>query len=460
MAPRALSRRVFLRSLAAVSAAGLLGACVPAPQPTPTPKPAEAPKPAATPTPAPQPTPTPAPATPTPAPKPTQPTPTPTPVAQAKPVGRPNVIKMVSSLPRTGPSKGQTDTIVNAYKMALEEINYQIGQFKIEYEDWDDATAAAGKWTADKEAENANKAVADPDVMVYHGTYNSGAAAVAIPILNRANLVMISPANTWPGLTKPGNWEPGEPDKYYPTGKRNYCRVVPADDLQGRAGALWAKELGAQKVYILDDNELYGKGLATIFNRSAKELGLQVLGQESIDPKAPDYRTLATKIKGLGPDLVYFGGIEDNNAAKLWQDLRATLGPNVKLMGPDGIATTNFIKTAGQAAQGTYVTFGGLPLEAYKGKALEWLQRYREKYKGDPDVYAIYGYEAMKVAIDGIKRAGVKDRDAIRAAVMGTKDFDGVLGKWSFTETGDTTLTTMSGMIIEGDKFKFVKQIG
>ncbi|MBI3980164.1 MAG: branched-chain amino acid ABC transporter substrate-binding protein [Chloroflexi bacterium] len=371
------------------------------------------------------------------------------------------MIKMVSSLPRTGTSKAQTDTIVNAYKMALEDANMQVGSFKITYEDWDDATAAAGKWTADKESENANKAVADADIMVYHGTYNSGAASVAIPILNRASLVMISPANTWPGLTKPGNWEPGEPDKYYPSGKRNYCRVCPADDLQGSMAAGWAKELGVSTVYILDDTELYGKGIADIFDKQAKAMGLTVAGHESIDTKAADYRTLATKIKGTGPDLVYFGGIEDNNAAKLWTDLRATLGPDVKLMGPDGIATQNFIKTVGQAGQGTYVTFGGSSVDQYTGKAADWLQKYRTKFKGDPDVYAIYGYEAMLVTLDAIKRAGTKEREAIRTAMLATKDFEGVLGqKWSFTETGDTTLKTMSGMVIKGDKFEFVKFLG
>ena len=133
----------------------------------------------------------------------------------------------------------------------------------------DDATPARGAWDAGKEAENANKAVADADVMVYVGTFNSGAAKVAIPILNRANLVMISPANTYPGLTKPGKGEPNEPDVYYPGGKRNYARVVPADDLQGAVAANWSKQVGATKVYILDDTELYGHGIAVVFAETA-----------------------------------------------------------------------------------------------------------------------------------------------------------------------------------------------
>src|SRR3954471_23235043 len=171
-------------------------------------------------------------------------------------------IKIVSSLPRTGSSKGQSDTVVNAINQRLEQDKNQAcnGQFKVTYENMDDATAAAGKWDPTQEANNANKAAADADVMVYIGTFNSGAAKVSIPILNQAGLVMISPANTAVGLTKP--FDPGEPDIYYPTKIRTYCRVIPSDDLQGAVGAAYAKELGAKKVYILDDNETYGKGIA------------------------------------------------------------------------------------------------------------------------------------------------------------------------------------------------------
>ena len=108
--------------------------------------------------------------------------------------------------------------------------------------------------------------------MVYIGTYNSGAAKISMPILNQAGLLMISPANTWPGLTKPGKGDPGEPEIYRPSGKSNYVRVVPADDLQGPLGADWAKELGVKTVYVLDDNEVYGKGIATLFTRRCQEI--------------------------------------------------------------------------------------------------------------------------------------------------------------------------------------------
>ena len=368
---------------------------------------------------------------------------------------------IVSSLPRTGSSKGQTDTVVNAIKQRLEEANSAAcgGKFSIEYRDLDDATAAKGQWDEAAEASNANKAAADADVMVYIGTFNSGAAKISIPILNAVDLVMISPANTYPGLTKPGKGEQGEPEKYYPNGKRNYARVVPADDLQGAAGANWAKELGAKSVFILDDTQLYGKGIADVFDAKAKEIGLEVLGREGIDGKAADYRALAAKILDLKPDLVYYGGITQNNAGQLWKDVRGE-GFTGMMMGPDGISEDAFIEAAGaDTAEGTYTTFGGVPPDKLEGKAGEWYQAYKAKFNSEPQPYAIYGYESANVALAAIESVCEKDRAKIRDAVFATKDFQGVLGTWSFDANGDTSLTTMSGSQVKGGKFGFVQSI-
>src|SRR5918995_1240087 len=267
-------------------------------------------------------------------------------------------IEIWSSLPRQGSSKAQTDTIVNAINMALEEAGGKAGGYTIVYKDVDDSTAAAGKWDEATEIKNANDAVANDKVVAYIGTFNSGAAKLSIPILCQKGIVMVSPANTYPGLTKAGKGEPNEPDVYYPGGcTRNYARTVAADDLQGLAGAKWAAKLGAKNVYVLDDTELYGKGIADVFDDEAGGQGLEVLGRDGIDGKATDYKALAEKIKATNPDLVYYGGITQNNAGKLWVDLRDAM-PDVTLMGPDGILEQEWIDAAGAAAEGTYITFG------------------------------------------------------------------------------------------------------
>ncbi len=371
-------------------------------------------------------------------------------------------IKIVSSWPLTGQAEKVGTDSVKAVQMAIADHGGAAGGYAIEYEPLDDATAAKGAWDSAKESENANKAIADPDVMVYLGTFNSGAAKVSIPILNQAGLVMISEANTWPGLTKKieGMTDANEPDVYYPTGKRNYARVVPADDLQGAIAAQWAKDLGAKKVYILDDTELYGHGIALIFADSAKKLGLEVVGgPEGIDKKAPDYRALMTNIRSKAPDLIFFGGITENNAGKLVQDMRAAGMTDVMFMGPDGIFTQGFIEAAGAAGADAYATFGGVPASQLEGKGADWYQRFKEQYNEEPEAYAVYAYEAATVALNAIDKAGTKDRQAILEAVLNTKDFDGLLGTWSFTDTGDTTLKTMSGNQLKDGKWEFVQTL-
>ncbi len=387
------------------------------------------------------------------------PTTTASPVVASSPAD-PNTFKVVSMLPMTGSSLGLSQSIVNGAKQAFEESKSTAcdGKIKIQFEQYDDATAAAGKWDGAQVTANANKAVADGGVVAVIGHFNSGAAKLSIPILNPANLVMVSPANTYTGLTKPGKGTPQEPNVYYPNGKRNYSRVVPADDLQGSVGAKWAKSLGATKVFIIDDQELYGKGLADIFESTAKEVGITIVGREGIDSKASDYKALMTKIKDLSPDLIYFGGITQNNGGQLIKDMRnvGMTADQVKFMGPDGIYEKALIDAAGKDAEGVYATFGGVPAKELTGAGKDWYESYKKQFNVEPEAYAAYGYEAGKVVLNAINKVCKNDRPAIRDAVMATKDFAGVLGTWSFDVNGDTSITTMSGNVVKDGKWEFV----
>lgn len=374
---------------------------------------------------------------------------------------RDQVIKIVSSLPRTGSAKAQTDSLVNGIRMALDEAGGKAGPFTIEYADWDDSTAASGDWAPEAEAANADRAAKNPDVMIYLGAFNSGASKISMPILNKAGMLMISPANTWPGLTKPGKGDKDEPAVYRPTGKINYVRVVPADDLQGPLGADWARELGVKKVFVLDDNGLYGRGIAMLFKERCADIGIDVLGHDSIDPKAQEFKSLMASIKSLAPDMVYFGGTTQTKGGQLARDMVAA-GLTCKLMVPDGCMEEAFIAAAGaDILEGRcYVTFGGLPPDKLQGKGKEFVEKYLARYGSMPEAYAIYGYESAKLALEAIRRAGVKDRAAILAAALSIRDFDGALGTWSIDANGDTTLTTMSGNIVRGGRFEFVKLLG
>ncbi len=379
-------------------------------------------------------------------------------------------IKIVSSLPRSGSAKGQTDTIVDGIRLAIDEAGGEVTikksgkSYKIEYQDLDDATAAAGQWTAEQETNNANLARLDPDVMVYIGTYNSGAAKISMPILNRAHVLMVSPANTATGLTKPNEGERDEPKRYRPSGEVNYVRVVPTDDLQGRAGAEWAQFMGVKKVYILDDNEVYGKGVADLFEGHARKIGLEVLGRESIDAKAQEFTSLMTKIKRKDPDMIYFGGTTQTKAGQVAKDLVKVGMKNCKMMGPDGCYEDAMIKSAGaDVLEGRFfVTFGGLTPDRLTATAggKKFVEQYEKKFGKLPsEAYALYGYECARVAIEAIRQAEFKDRDAVRKAGIALKDFPGVTGVWSFDANGDTTQQEMSGITVKNGKFEFAKNL-
>jgi branched-chain amino acid transport system substrate-binding protein len=368
--------------------------------------------------------------------------------------------KIVSDLPMQGANRAQTTTMVNAIKLALQQRDYKAGDINIEYEVLDDATAQAGQWDAAKCAENAQSAAQDEEIIGWIGPFNSGCAAVEIPILNEAGLGMISPANTYIGLTKPGG-EPDEPEKYYPTGERNYARVIVADDKQGKAGVALMLDEGFETVYILDDKETYGKGLADQFQQAAEDQGIEVLGREGIDGSAPNYRSLMNKIAEADPDAIYFGGIIENNAAQLIKDKVGAGMSNeeVAFIGPDGIFVDELLSQAGDSAEGIYVTFGGLPQSELSEEGQKFVDEFESKYDEPIQPYTAYAYEAANVMLDAIENASedaggeVPDRQAVVEQIFATKDYQGALGTWSFDEDGDTTLTELSVQKVEGGEF-------
>lgn len=371
-----------------------------------------------------------------------------------------NVIKIVSSMPRTGSAQGQTDTIANGIRMAIEEYGGEIAGMKIEYLDWDDADASSQQWTAELETNNANKAAADADVMAYIGPYNSGAAKKSMPILNDAGVLQVSAAVTHTGLTKKvDGGDPSEPNVYRPSGKLNFGRVCPADDVQGPLAVDFAKdELKAKTIFILDEKALYGQGLAALVTKRCQELGIQILGHDSINTKQNEFRALMLTIKAKNPDVVYFGGTTQDKGGQIAKDMRDA-GIKCPLIVPDGCYEKKFIESAGEEnLKDCYVTLGGLDPSLLKGPGAEYVKKYKEKYGKDPEAYSVYGYEAAKVVLEAIKKVGKKDRGEILKACLATKDFDkGALGKWSFDANGDISIQNMTISKVEGGTFKPVK---
>src|SRR3954464_5236043 len=370
-------------------------------------------------------------------------------------------LTIYSSLPLQGDSRPQSQDVVNGEKMALEEHGNKAGSHTIKYVSLDDATASTGKWEPGQVSADARKAVGDKNAVAYLGEFNSGASAISIPIINEAGILQVSPSNTYVGLTRSEGADKGEPDKYYPSGKRTYGRVVPADHIQAAAQVAFQKDQGCTKVYILNDKEVYGKGIADAVQKDGTAQGLQILGNDGIDTKAANFRSLATKIKSKGADCMFFGGITDNKAVQVWKDVGAA-NPTIKMFGPDGVAESAFTPQLPRALQSrTYIPNPTLDPKLYPPAAQDFFKTFKQKFGKAPEPYAIYGYEAMQVALLAIQNAGDKgnDRQAVIDAFFKIKDRDSVLGKYSIDENGDTTLSDYGGDKVKGGQLVFDKGI-
>ena len=379
-----------------------------------------------------------------------------------------NTLTIYSSLPLQGPTRPNSESVNNGAKLALQQKGGKVGNYTVQFKTLDDATPQAGKWDPGKTQQNARQAVQDKTTIAYIGEFNSGASANSMPILNKAGILQVSPANTAIGLTasEPKEaLEAGEPDKYYPTGKRHYGRVVPKDNIQGAALATDMKEAGCTKVFIANDKEVYGLGLSKATEEAAGANQLEVVANEGYDAKAANYRSLASKIKGTGADCFFGSIIVDNNGVQLFKDVAAG-NPQIKLFGPDGVAESTFTdpKEGGvpeNIASRIRITVATLAPEEYPAEGKKFFEDYEKAYGKDPEPYAIYGFEAMGVVLDAIQRAGAKgnDRQAVIDQFFQTKGRASVLGTYDIDQNGDTSLTDYGAYTIEGGELTFDKKI-
>jgi branched-chain amino acid transport system substrate-binding protein len=376
-----------------------------------------------------------------------------------------STLTIYSSMPLQGAAGPQNQAAVNGAKLALKQAGGSVGKYRINYVPLDSSTAAAGKADDATTKSNAFKAVSDKTTIGYIGEYNSGSTKISLPILNKGGIAQVSHANTNPGLTtnKPGS-QPGEPDKFYPTGKRTYARVVPMDVIQGAAIASVAKGDGCKSVHIWNAQTPYSTGLAENVSLTAKKLGMTVEGNDGIDPKAANYRSAAQAIKA---DCFVFTGEVENNGVQAYKDVSAA-HPKDKLYGGDGVVTKAFAdpKTGlpaniGAKFQGTIATLDPCCPANPAGK--KFVADYDKEYNTtNPDPYAIYGYESMALLLDSIKRAeaaGKITRKAVVDQLFKTKDRQSVLGTYSIDSNGDTTLTDYGLYSIVGGKLKFDRAI-
>jgi branched-chain amino acid transport system substrate-binding protein len=339
-------------------------------------------------------------------------------------------LTVYSSLPLSGASRGQTTAVNDGARQALQEAGGMAAGRPVRLVTLNDATRRAGNWVPERVAQNARRAANDDDAIAWIGAFNSGASAIAIPILNEAAIATISPSNTAIGLTTDGpGTTRGEPEKYYPVGlqARSYFRVIPNDKVQAAALATVMRDRGCKQIVSVTDREVYGRGVGTLVRQDAARLGLQVVRTVRIGQRTRSFGRIR------GADCVVYTGVTANGAVRMFRSVGGRLR-SAQLFASDGVAESDFTgRLPASIARRVTVTVATLAPDAYPGGAA---------IIGSGDPYKIYGYEAMKLILDGLNATGATKEALLGWLRTGVQNRQSVLGTYSLDANGDTTLRT------------------
>jgi branched-chain amino acid transport system substrate-binding protein len=377
--------------------------------------------------------------------------------------GRPQLL-IVNSGPLQGPLSDHGIQNAQAVKLVLAQRGWRAGALTVGVQVCDEASASSPLPSPAKCARNAKAFAADPSVVVVVGPVTSTCTAAMLPTLNRAPggaLPVISMSNTYLGLTRAGpGVAKGHPDALYPTGEHSFVRMAPADDLQGAAGALYAQRLGVRRPYVLHHDEAWGVGVATAFRTASTRLGMNPTGMEQWDRRAHDYKRLARRVQRASADAVYVAGYAiADNGARLIKDLRATLGPDVPILSPDGFnEPAALVEGAGAAAEGVVITLAAVPTQRLPPAGVRFAREFQRRFGALPCCYSMYTAQAARAVLDAIA-ASDGSRAGVLRGLFHTRVHGGLLGDFAIDRYGDTTLTEIAVYRVHGARLRLATTI-
>jgi branched-chain amino acid transport system substrate-binding protein len=372
-----------------------------------------------------------------------------------------NQLAVYSSLPLQGPSAAVSQQIVNGEKLALADAAGHAGRFKIGYVSLDDSNPTSGRWDPGVTAGDAKTAAQDTSTIAYLGDLNSAATAVSLPLINAAGILQVSPGSPYVGLTSSLDAGQDEPGRFYPTGRRNFGRLQPGDTVEGAAQALLMEQLGVRSVYVLDDQDPFEVPLADIVATNAKRVGIAIAGRDSITiPPGAIFTGEIEKITHSGAQAVFLAGGPGAGSSALWQQLHSA-DPHLVLLGSSTLADEAFTSRIGAAASSTYLTAPSLAPTMYPPPAPRVLNSYRRVFGGEAGPYALYGYEAMSVVLDAIRRAGARgnDRQVVIDRFFAIRNRNSVIGQYSMQADGETTLRRYAIDRVQGGRAVFYRAL-
>jgi branched-chain amino acid transport system substrate-binding protein len=358
-----------------------------------------------------------------------------------------NQLTVYSSLPLQGPSAPNSEQIVDGEKLALSEAGGRIGPFKISYLSMDDSNATTGEWSPDVTASNAKTAAEDTTTIAYLGDYNSGASAVSLPLINASGILQVSPSSPYVGLTSSQDAGQDEPERFYPSGKRTFGRLQPGDPAEAEAQVGLMRGLGVKRLYVLDDQGPFEVPLAELVASDARKAGIELVKHDSLDMihtnATTSFKSEVEKVAESGAQAVFFAGGTGPGTVALWKQLHGA-DPKLELLGSSDMVNSEFTSEIGaQAAASTYLTTPILPTSLYPAPAAQVLARYHRRFGAAGNAYALYGYEAMSVALQSILDAGARgnNRQAVVDEFFAIRDRDSAIGRYSIEPDGETTLS-------------------
>lgn len=375
-------------------------------------------------------------------------------------------LTVYTSVPLQGAGNEPARAMVNATRLALKQRNGRVGSFRVRHVSLDDSTAQAGTWDPSAVSDNAGRAIRDDTTIGYIGEFNSGATALSLPVLNEVGIPQLS-VNTAVGLFSSGpGAESGEPEKYYPSGKRTFISPVPPNSVEAEAIVGILQEDGCGATALINDKEVYGAGMAESVVESAKRARVRLLGNQGIDVKAPNYRSAASALRSQGADCIVWAGCTSGNAVQLFKDLSAAM-PAARLYATDCTADSGFTDPAeggipAAVAEKVTVFVATLPQEEYPPDGRRFFQDYEREFgDADPDPYAIYTYEAVQLLFDAIEKAGPRgaDRAVVLRNLFATRGREGVLGAYDVKPNGNTTLGTYGVWTIRDGALRFRERV-
>lgn len=353
-------------------------------------------------------------------------------------------LTIYSGLPLQGPAGAISRQIVGGEKLALADAGGRVGRFTVSYVSLDDSNAKTGQWDPDVTSANAKAVAQDPTTIAYIGDFNSGATAISLPLINGAGILQVSPASPYVGLTSTLDAGQDEPERFYPSGRRTFGRIAPGDPAQAAAQVAALRTLGVRRVYVLADQDPFDSPLAAMLAADAQAAGIEAVGPDTLTiAPGTNFTGEVAKVAASGAQAVVVSATATAQAAQLFGELH-NAAPGLSLLASSAMLNPVFAGNLGAAEAASTVASPVLPARLYPASAQRVLRRYRLQFGEAAEPYALYGYEAMSAVLAAIRAAGSQgdDRQAVIDRLLATHDRHSVLGTYSMTANGETTLST------------------